>query len=86
MVDSFVRPPDGYESVFKSRSRFSTTSSLRSLSGIDNSEPYQAIIDKNLRSMRKRQQDNTREELTSVLSRVENVKKNFNFVKCLITD
>ena len=38
-------------------------------------EPYQLIIDKNLRSMTKRQQDNTREELTKVLGRVQNVKK-----------
>lgn len=81
MVDSVVRPPEGYESAFKSRSsRFSSISSIRSgfqdyANGTDgkNKEPYQIVIEKNLRSTRKRAQDNTREELTSVLSRVENV-------------
>ena len=76
MVDSFIRPPEGYESAFSSRksgSRFSSNS-LRSDSGIDSREPYEIVIDKNLRSRRKRQQDNTRDELTSVLKRVENVR------------
>jgi len=81
MVDSFIRPPEGYQSAFSSKvgSRFSAmsnNSAYRSASGIDDhgsKEPYQLIIDKNLRSMRKRAQDNTREELTSVLQRVENV-------------
>ena len=82
-----MRPPEGYESVFKSESsRFSaiskSNSGMRSnvSTGVgggggitDNKEPFQMIIDKNLRSMRKRAQDNTREELTSVLQRVENV-------------
>ncbi len=83
MVDSFIRPPEGYQSAFSNNSKvasrysaMSTSSSYRSTSGIEsfsNKEPYQLVIDKNLRSMRKRAQDNTREELTSVLQRVENV-------------
>ena len=38
-------------------------------------EPYEVVIDKNLRSRAKRVQDDTREELTKVLERVENVSK-----------
>jgi hypothetical protein len=80
MVDSVIRPPEGYESAFKSKSSrsVSSTTSVRSGFaqygiGIDGKEPYQIVIEKNLRSLRKRAQDNTREELTSVLQRVENV-------------
>jgi hypothetical protein len=36
-------------------------------------EPFELIIDKNLRSRAKRAQDETKEELTKVLQRVENV-------------
>lgn len=36
-------------------------------------EPYQLIIDKNMRSKTKRIQDDTREELNKVLHRVEHV-------------
>ena len=36
-------------------------------------EPYEIVIDKNLRSRAKRAQDNAKEELTKVLERVENV-------------
>jgi hypothetical protein len=42
-------------------------------------EPYQLIIDKNLRSKTKRQQDDTREELSKVLSRVEHVRLFISF-------
>ena len=37
-------------------------------------EPYELVIDKTLRSRAKRIQDDTREELSKVLERVENVK------------
>ena len=43
-------------------------------------EPYQLIIDKNLRSKAKRLQDDTKEELAKVLSRVENVRFFINFL------
>lgn len=39
----------------------------------DSREPYELVIDKNLRSRAKRLQDDTREELSKVLERVENV-------------
>ncbi|CAF0706283.1 unnamed protein product [Brachionus calyciflorus] len=51
-----------YENRFMSRSN--------SIS--DNREPYEIVIDKNLRSRAKRLQDDTREELSKVLERVEN--------------
>ena len=72
MVDALIRAPKNYESAFK-RNRISMGSLSRSDTGLDGKEPFQAVIDKNLRSQRKRAQDNTREELTSVLQRVENV-------------
>jgi len=46
----------------------------------DDREPYELVIEKTLRSRTKRMQDNTREELTQVLERVQNV----NFVKYLL--
>ena len=73
MVDSMLRQTNSIaDSFMKGRSRVSGFSS-RSGTGIDSSEPYELVIDKNLRSRRKRQQDSTREELTAVLERVENV-------------
>ena len=39
----------------------------------DERPPFQVVIDKNLRSRQKRMQDETQEELTKVLERVENV-------------
>ncbi len=45
----------------------------------DFKEPYQLIIDKNLRSKQKRMQDDTREELQKVLGRVENVTNIYLF-------
>ena len=39
----------------------------------DDIPPFQVVIDKNLRSRQKRMQDETQEELTKVLERVESV-------------
>jgi hypothetical protein len=39
----------------------------------EDKEPYEIVIDKNLRSRAKRQQDDTKDELSKVLGRVENV-------------
>lgn len=39
----------------------------------EHKEPFELVIDKNLRSRQKRLQDETKEELTKVLERVENV-------------
>ncbi len=47
----------------------------------DDKPPFQVIIDKNLRSRQKRIQDETQEELTKVLERVENVAFYFIFLK-----
>jgi len=47
----------------------------------DDKPPFQVIIDKNLRSRQKRIQDETQEELTKVLERVENVVFHFLFLK-----
>ena len=47
----------------------------RSSSFDDGKEPFEVVIDKNLRSRARRVQDNTREELTKVLERVEHVNK-----------
>ena len=82
MVDSMLRQTNGIvDSFLKGRSRVSGFSS-RSGTGIDSSEPYELVIDKNLRSRRKRIQDNTREELTAVLERVENVNNTMtNLIK-----
>lgn len=52
-----------YENRFMSRSN--------SIS--ESKEPFEVIIDKNLRSRARRVQDDTREELGKVLQRVENV-------------
>lgn len=51
--------------------RYSSSSSL----ALDDHhrEPYELVIDKTLRSRAKRIQDDTREELSKVLQRVENV-------------
>lgn len=43
-------------------------------------EPYELVIDKTLRSRAKRIQDDTREELSKVLERVENVRKKESFL------
>ena len=39
----------------------------------EDKEPYEIVIEKNMRSRAKRAQDDTKEELSKVLSRVENV-------------
>ena len=39
----------------------------------ENKEPFELVIEKNLRSKAKRVQDETREQLARVLTRVENV-------------
>jgi hypothetical protein len=39
----------------------------------EDKEPFELVIDKNLRSRARRIQDTTREELSRVLTRVENV-------------
>ena len=42
-------------------------------------EPFELVIDKYLRSKTRRQQDSTRDELSRVLARVENV----GFILCI---
>jgi hypothetical protein len=75
MVDTITKPRMSLaETMLNSKNNLISGFSSRSSSGIDSREPYELVIEKNLRSQRKRIQDETREELTSVLERVENVK------------
>jgi hypothetical protein len=50
----------------------------------DDREPYELVIEKTLRSRAKRMQDNTREELTQVLERVQNVNDLYDLFKLSI--
>lgn len=56
---------------------FSTNSFLGAHVLEGHREPFELVIDKTLRSQAKRLQDDTREELSKVLERVENVKSGF---------
>lgn len=61
--------------MFQYENRFMS----RSNSISEAKEPYEIIIEKNLRSRAKRAQDDAREELGKVLQRVENVIFILNF-------